>query len=57
MLNPKQGKLYEFQMSDGSTLILRFDGFGQWMRPIWFEPATGATMDTLPPYVAVKPLD
>lgn len=57
ILNAEQGSSYEFQLSDGSTLILRFDGFGKWMVPIWVEPATGETIDQLPPYKAYKKVD
>jgi hypothetical protein len=57
MLNPKQGKLYEFQLVDGNTLILRFDGLGQWMQPIWFDTATGTIRNSLPPYVSFKQID
>ncbi|SOE87005.1 hypothetical protein SAMN05446935_7549 [Burkholderia sp. YR290] len=54
MSNFEQGKMYEFTLSDGRILKLRFDGLGEWMRPKWFEPATGATIDPLPAYKSVK---
>ena len=53
-MTPEQGKLYEFQLTNGDTLILRFDGFGQWMRPIWLDMASGETLVSPPPYVSVK---
>ena len=56
MHNAEQGRTYEFTLSDGTVLRLRFDGLGKWMQPVWFEPATGATIHPLPPYVSVNPL-
>lgn len=56
-LSPQQGKTYEFALLDGTALTLRFDGLGKWMAPIWFEPATGATVSPLPPYVSYKQID
>jgi len=53
-MNFEQGKMYEFTLSDSSTLNLRFDGFGQHMQQVWFEPATGATMHQLPPFKSYR---
>jgi hypothetical protein len=50
----EEGKTYEFTLSDGQTLTLRFQGFGAYMRQIWLEPATGATTHQLPPYKSYR---
>jgi hypothetical protein len=56
-MNAEQGRLYEFTWSDGSTTTLRFDGHGEWMKPIWVEPVSGEIINLLPPYISYKSID
>lgn len=57
MLSVEQGKTYEFQLHDGSTLTVRYEGMGGWMETIWVDPATGARVTPLPPYVSCRQID
>lgn len=52
----QQGQTYEFTFSDGTVRQLRFDGFGEWMQTVWFEPSTQATINQVPPYVSFRPV-
>jgi hypothetical protein len=55
MFIPEKDVLYEFILDDGTSLVLRYDGRGgPNQRQIWYEPATGATLDPLPPYTDVQ---
>lgn len=56
MLNLKQGKRYQFVLSDGRTLVLRYEGLGQWMAAVWVDPNTNERIDPLPPYVSCHEL-
>jgi hypothetical protein len=49
-----QGKTYEFTLSGGVTLTLRYDGLGKNMQQVWYEPSTGATTHLLPPFTSYR---
>ena len=53
----EQGKTYEFVGSDGTIFRARFDGLGQWMRPVWKDPETGAEFDPFPPIQSYRQID
>lgn len=44
------GRKYRFFLSGGGIIVLRFDGFGAHMRPVWIDPVSGSEV-SLPPYV------
>lgn len=43
-LSFQSGQTYEFTFSDGTVRKLRFEGLGQSMQAVWFEPSTQATI-------------
>ena len=53
MLKPVYGKHYEITLSDGTSVVYRYDGYGKHVEPIWFDTKTGDTI-TDPVYIAIK---
>ena len=47
------GRDYQFTLSDGRNIVLRFKGLGQHMRQVWIDPVSGSEVD-LPPYRSFK---
>lgn len=49
------GRDYQFLLSDGRSVVLRFAGLGQHMRQVWLDPVSGTEVN-LPPYRSYKPV-
>lgn len=44
-----EGHEYQFTLPDGQIIVLRFQGFGRFMQPVWVDAKSGAEVE-LPPY-------
>jgi hypothetical protein len=56
-LHFEPGKTYEFELSNGMTIRLRFAGLGERMAAVWVDPATGAKRNEPPPFKSYKQVD
>jgi len=54
-MSPEQGVTYDVELSDGTVVHLRFEGFGKFMHPIWRDVDTGTVLNGLPPYKSCIP--
>lgn len=54
MMNWEEKAVYEFRFSDGSTRVLRYDGLGRSMQPIWVDPLTSLPVHPLPTFVSYR---
>jgi hypothetical protein len=56
-MSPEQGVIYDVELSDGTHVILRFEGFGQFMHPIWRNVNTNEELASgLPPFKSCVPM-
>ena len=53
MIKPIYGKHYEITLSDGTSVVYRYEGYDKHVKPIWFDTKTGDTV-TDPAYIAIK---
>lgn len=55
-MTPEVGRLYEFVLSDGRLIVLRYEGMGNWMKTLWVDPKTDKVIE-LPPYKSYRQLN
>ena len=48
--SPEQGRQYRVRHSDGQLQEYVFEGFGEYMKPLWRSTDSGEVFTDLPPY-------